>query len=250
MHYEEALLKLAKLQAASSFAMAASGKNKGLLLARIKRLMHRPDERKFNSLLLSLFTVIIAFGAMASFTLNGSGNLPSVKTNQKTVVSNKKTNAEVTISGIGFAAKKSIENDRETFKEPPKPVIAENTAGKKPQTPKHVRIATEVVTTQPPIIDPAYLINVNKRIDSFTQVIPQINAALNKELVVTPELYKQALSYQNFKELETMLATTDDSVHVTENEASKGSYKKLITVETIDKNGDRHVYNLIVELYQ
>ena len=47
-----------------------------------------------------------------------------------------------------------------------------------------------------------------------------------------------------------MLAVTGDSVRVIENENSKDSYRKLITIETTDKNGDKHVYNVIVELYQ
>ena len=47
-----------------------------------------------------------------------------------------------------------------------------------------------------------------------------------------------------------MLATTGDSVRVIENESSKDSYRKLITIEATDKNGDKHIYNVIVELYQ
>ena len=87
-------------------------------------------------------------------------------------------------------------------------------------------------------------------IDSLTQVIPEYNAAINKQFVLSQEDYKQALSYSNFKQLEAMLALTGNTVNITESDISKDSYKKQITVETIDKNGDKHVYNVIVELYQ
>jgi len=254
MHYAEALLKLAKLQAASSFAMAASGKKKSVLLIRIKRLMRRPDmkiEPNFNSILFSLFALIIALGGMASFTLKDPVKLSYIKTRQQPVISNEKTNSEVTISGIIPAAKRSMENSKEKIAESTMPVTAQARVEKKLQQHEtHIESAPETEAIQTINIDPAYLISTNKRIDSLTQALPQVNAALNTQVVITPELYKQALSYQNFKELENMLALTGDSVKVTESKLSKDSYRKLIAVETTDKNGDKHVYKLVVELYQ
>ena len=47
-----------------------------------------------------------------------------------------------------------------------------------------------------------------------------------------------------------MLALTGDSITVTEDPHSKDNYKKLITIETIDKNGNKNIYKVIVELYQ
>ena len=271
MHYAEALLKLTKLQATSSFAMAASGKKKSLLLMRIKRLMPRPDKRSeysFNSLLFSFFTLIIALGAMASFTLKGTSPHLSLPVKQETVVYNEKTNAEVTISGITPAAKRSMGYRKENTPQEKRTFVAETSVDAKLKPANDIASAVEVATipastinipassiniTTPPIninIDPAYLISVNKRIDSFTQVLPEITSTMNRQLVVTPETYKQVLSYQNFKDLETMLATTGDSIKVIENEISKDSYKKLITIETTDENGNKYVYHLIVELYQ
>ncbi len=58
------------------------------------------------------------------------------------------------------------------------------------------------------------------------------------------------MSYQNFKQLETMLALTGDSITVTEDPHSRDNYKKLITIETTDKNGNKNIYKVIVELYQ
>ena len=58
------------------------------------------------------------------------------------------------------------------------------------------------------------------------------------------------MSYQNFKQIENMLAATGDSINITESNTTKDSYKKSVTIETTDKNGNKHVYNVIVELYQ
>ena len=69
-------------------------------------------------------------------------------------------------------------------------------------------------------------------------------------MVLDTDAYKKALSYQNFKQLETMLALTGDSITVTEDPRSKDNYKKLITIETIDKNGNKNIYKVVVELYQ
>jgi len=57
-------------------------------------------------------------------------------------------------------------------------------------------------------------------------------------------------SYKNFKQIEHMLAASGDSIKVTEAEASKNNYQKLITIESIDKNGNRHVYSVVIQLYQ
>ena len=250
IHYAEALLKLAKLQSSSSLAMAAAGKKNELLLVRIKRLMRRSDakiEYKFNSLLFCLFTMIIAFGAMASFTLNEP--VKSAQPPKHTQKITEKPNTEITLSGISPAARMSIQNSRQTMAASEK--LTAQAGPVKKSNPEHRSepvIAT--VATRPINVDPSYLINVTTKIDSLVDVAPIIDDAINKQLILTPETYQKALSYQNFKQLETMLATTGDSVRVIENESSKDSYRKLITIEATDKNGNKHVYNVIVELYQ
>ncbi|HYK45844.1 MAG TPA: M56 family metallopeptidase, partial [Parafilimonas sp.] len=247
IHYAEALLKLAKLQSSSSLAMAAAGKKNELLLVRIKRLMRRSDaqiEYKFNSLLFCLFTMIIAFGAMASFTLHEPVQSPQLgKQTQKVI---EKPNTEITLSGISPAARMSIQNSRQKFA-PSEKLTAQADPAKTPRLGNHSDAAIEMAANAPINVDPAYLINVNTTIDSLVDVAPAIDDAINKQLVLTPESYQKALSYQNFRQLETMLATTGDSVRVVENESSKDSYRKLITIEATDKNGNKHVYNVIVE---
>ena len=47
-----------------------------------------------------------------------------------------------------------------------------------------------------------------------------------------------------------MIAATGDSISVKESKDTKSSYKKMITIESFDKNGNKHVYSVIVELYQ
>jgi len=47
-----------------------------------------------------------------------------------------------------------------------------------------------------------------------------------------------------------MLAATGDSINVVESEVSKDSYRKQITIESFDKKGNKHIYRVVVELYQ
>lgn len=249
IHYAEALLKLGRLQTATALAMPAAGKKQSLLLARIKRLLHPSGKNiayGFHSLLFSFLTLIIALGMIASTSVKISENKPTAVTNQQSVFSNAKGNPEVAIMGLLPAAKKSIENSKTKTAETVAPKIIDEKVSKAVEN--MLQSSLEVAKTEQ--IDPEYLINVNQAIDSLTQVLPEYNAALDKQFVLTPEDYKQVLSYQNFKQLETMLAVTGDSLNITESNISKDSYRKQITIETTDKKGNKHVYNLVVELYQ
>jgi hypothetical protein len=254
MHYAEALLKLGRLQTSAAMAMAASGKKQSLLLARIKRLIHRSDKNisySFHSLLFSFFTLIIAFGMIASFPAKISKD-KIVITTQEPEILNGRSNQEVAVIGLTPAAKRSIENNRSKIPGQIEPVIAKAVDKTISRVIENKLELSPEIAKATPQIDPDYLIKVNTAIDldSFTQVLPEINSALNKQFVLTPQDYNQVLSYRNFKQLETMLALTGDSVTIKESDVSKDSYKKMVTIETTDKNGNKHVYNVVIELYQ
>lgn len=71
------------------------------------------------------------------------------------------------------------------------------------------------------------------------------------KIVLTPELYNQLLSYYNFKKMQNTVASMpSDSILIKENEDTKNSYKKVITIETTDCNGDSKSFNITIEVYQ
>ena len=251
-HYAEALLKLGKLQA-SSLAMAASGKKENMLLYRIKRLIHNKEKNtayEYSALRFSFLTLLIAVGLLISFssktpkTINGL-NKPVVSSNENNY--NKSFNV--------------VANSFSTQPQPNKKIIAANsveekktlavTAPKKntakPNKINNAKQSDEVLNYRK-TINP-YLINVNQALDTLNQLSSYTDAS-NKQIVLNTDAYKKAMSYQNFRQLETMLALTGDSITVTEDSRSRDNYKKLITIETTDKNGNKNIYKVIVELYQ
>jgi beta-lactamase regulating signal transducer with metallopeptidase domain len=252
-HYAEALLKLGKLQT-SSLAMAASGKKENMLLHRIKRLVHNKEKNnayEHTALRFSFLTLIIALCLLVSFSAKTPEIVTSLHNPAVNNTAEKNYNKTIWIPDKNSAI-------------PPKSnkkIATGNSGGSKnapavaPEAKKHVTTvkksnvvnqdeALENYTQQ---ISP-YLINVNQEPDTISQ--PTYSEALNKQLVLNKDAYKKALSYQNFKQLETMLALTGDSITVTEDSHSTNNYKKLITIETIDKDGNKNIYKVIVELYQ
>jgi hypothetical protein len=95
-----------------------------------------------------------------------------------------------------------------------------------------------------------YLVQVQQKLDSLHFALPQYRQAINSEVVVTPDVLQKVISYQNFKEIENMLAASGDSINVKETGSSKDSYQKQITIESTDKKGNKHTYTVVVELYQ
>ncbi len=249
-HYAEALLKLGKLQA-SSLAMAASGKKENMLLYRIKRLIHGKEKStayECTALRFSFLTLIIALGLLISFSPKTSEivtglNKPVVNASENNY--NKSFNASANYSSTQLQPNKKIiaansVEEKKTLKvAAPKKNITQST--------KANNVEQNEVSYYKQAISP-YLINVNQALDTLSQL--SYTDASNKQVVLNTDAYKKAMSYQNFKQLETMLALTGDSITVTEDPNSKDNYKKLITIETIDKNGNKNIYKVIVELYQ
>lgn len=88
--------------------------------------------------------------------------------------------------------------------------------------------------------------------DMASVIPPQMlqNVSGNK-IVLTPDMYNQLLSYYNFKRMQyTIASVPDDSISITESDQTQSSFRKLITVEATDSNGDVKSFDIIVELYQ
>jgi hypothetical protein len=264
-HYAEALLKLGKLQAASSLAMAASGKKESVLLHRIKRLIRGAEKThsyEYSAWRFSFLTLIIAIGLLASFSSKTDELLSGSNTHQTLAVSNKASGSTVPAAPKIFTAI-SINNNpavNTTTSVPEKKTEEKVFTAKVEKDKKAVTASNDKpsktvakkdeVTTPAPvqsIIAPDYFVSVNQHLDS---VEPSYAAALNKQVMLSKDDYKQVLSYQNFKQLEAMLVLTGDSITVTEDPKTIDHYKKLITIQTTDKNGNKNMYKVIVEVYQ
>ncbi len=252
-HYAEALLKLGKLQT-SSLAMAASGKKENMLLYRIKRLVHKTEKNNFyecSVLRFSFLTLVIAMCLLVSIStktpeivtsLNKPvANVTESRFNKTFKVSGKPSSPTQLQSNKKIIADNLVNEERSSTVSRPKKDIATE---KKSDDTQQAEASEYAQTINP------YLINVNQPQPLDTAGQLSYASALNKQLVLNKDAYKKVVSYQNFKQLETMLALTGDSITVTEDTHSKDSYRKLITIETIDKNGNKNIYKVIVELYQ
>ena len=249
MHYAEALFKLGRLKATPALAMSLTGKKENLLLARIKRLLHNPQKsllfntQSFIASLVSLLTVVIL---LISF---------SVKPKEEEVVIAANIRPAINKVIIQPVAEKSIEAFKINQPEKVKTKAAEYEVAKVElphnQTEKSNAVKAQLDAQQKYLeAKQDYLIAVQQKLDSIHIALPNLNEAVNTQINLTPELLQKAMSYQNFKQIENMLAATGDSINITESNTTKDSYKKLVTIETTDKNGNKHVYNVIVELYQ
>ncbi|MEO8710996.1 MAG: M56 family metallopeptidase [Parafilimonas sp.] len=257
MHYAEALFKLGRLKALPAFAMSLSGKKESLLLSRIKRLLHNPQHNSsynFHSVLLGFFSVMITTCLLISSSFKPSEKKITVAIN--TITQNKKIvtflhekSLPVTIAAVKNEHIKSSENNPHSSK----PIIE-----KKEKLSSDI-IAHEVANAEKNILElkqkylaekQYYLVQVQQKSDSLQLTFPQYRQALNSQVVVTPSVLQKVISYQNFKEIESMLAASGDSIQVKETGSSKDSYQKQITIESTDKKGNKHTYTVVVELYQ
>lgn len=259
-HYAEALLKLGRFQ--TSLAMAASGKKENMLLYRIKRLIHpleKNNYKAYSSIHFSLLSLLIAAGLIISFsskTFSVNATASTSKNIQPTtVVSEKNYNRSfetrtVTKQSTKTRTKQSTQKNTTTVLAQQKQFAQtekdKSTVTKSKAENKLNEVIAPAYVQQ---VNPDYLVNANNIIDSHLQ-LSSYSDATNKQLILSQDAYKKALSYQNFKQLENMLALTGDSITVTEDPSTRDNYRKLITIETTDKNGNKNVYKVIVELYQ
>lgn len=239
-HYAEALLKLGRLQTSNAFVMAAAGKKESVLLLRIKRLVHHKKEcnkYSFKALAYCFFILIIAL-PLAFFSSKNIDKPHSLTSTANTgfivtAVNNQEdikkqpvlTQSSLEFSASGLTAKSIIKQSRKKELEQRQPDLVINN--------KQVQ---------------NYFTDASNTLHSFKQ--PEVINASGKNIFLNDDSYKNALSYQNFKQLEAMLQASGNSITLTEDPATKDSYKKLITIEAKDAQGNINIYKVIVELYQ
>ncbi len=245
MHYAEALFKLGRLKAMPALVMSFSGKKESLLLIRIKRLLHNPQPKNsysLQSVLAGFLSVIIMAGLIISVSKpveqKAANNKFASAENYKTLpVSFKEKMPGIKIASAKKEKKNLVktESDKATLNDTNK------------ENAKQSELNAEAADLA---LKQSYLIQVKQSLDSLKNIMPEYRSALNSQVVITPDVLRNAISYQNFKQIESMLAASGESINVTETESSKNSYQKEITIEAKDKNGNTHIYTVIVQLYQ
>jgi beta-lactamase regulating signal transducer with metallopeptidase domain len=269
MHYAEALFKLGRLKARPALAMHLSGKKENLLLGRIRRILHNPQNSPSYSLqplLVGLFSVIMATGliisssikpANVSFSANVTSSVNPVK--EKMMI----TGNPVSVNQVnrGVAIQTALKN--ENLQAEPEVEVASAQPMKKNSVVftstavQTVKVEKQCVKhseyndkTEAFSFNQNYFVNLQQSLDSLRVVMPDYRRAINSQVVVTPEVLQKAISYQNFKQIERMLAASGNSITVTEADSTKNSYQKQITIEAKDKDGNKHIYTVVVQLYQ
>lgn len=251
MHYAEALFKLGRLKAMPLLTMPLTGKKESLLLQRIKRLLHNTHQKTLpdlRSIMLSIVSITILLVFFFSSGLQYSTKKP-VQLSTKLMVSKPISVSQATPEKKEITpVTKKVQSIRS---KPEAPTLAKSKTIVSDQAITNEKSESNITGANEALsASQKYLVLVQQKIDSLQSSISQYNDAVNSQIEITPEILKKAISYQNFKQIENMLAAAGNSVKVTESPETKDSYQKLITIEATDKNGDKHIYNVVVELYQ
>ncbi|MEP6683582.1 MAG: M56 family metallopeptidase [Parafilimonas sp.] len=245
-HYAEALFKLGRLKALPVLSMQFTGKKESVLLTRIKRLLHNSNNKisyNFQSVLFSFLSLLfVAVLLVLIETKPVKQKITAIA--QKSTESQKiKSNTEADKSSVSLKPTE-VAKAKNTVKE--SNINSEKVAFEKGQSIYRINEAQENI----PEPKQNYLFDVKQQSDTVNSSLSQVKAALNSQVVITPDVLRKAISYQNFKQLENMLAASGDSINITETDASKDSYQKEITITAKDKNGNKHIYTVVVQLYQ
>jgi beta-lactamase regulating signal transducer with metallopeptidase domain len=255
MHYAEALFKLGRLKALPAFAMPFPGKKENLLLTRVRRLLHKPQHKTHNLLPVfssGIFSLFIA-ACVYTFSYVNPAKQKPIQTVQtlvadqsrhlQPVAENKPVEKEFSqvnkivaksIKEKEIDSKKMIEEASATAKEKAKGLFDDE-----------LKLQDAALAQQQ-----AYLAQVNIKLDSLKNLMPKINDAVKTELTVTPQIVQKVISYQNFRQIENMLAASGNDIKIIEDDSTKNSYRKHITIESTDKKGNKHVYSTIIQVYQ
>lgn len=262
MHYAEALFKLGRLKALPVLAIPLQGKKESLLLQRVKRLLHNPQPRSaynFQFMLLGFASMIITLGLLVSPPAKPTKEFTGINGTTANVASKQNKIIQVAEATQALQPAPEPTATRQVRKE------KQAMASLQQSSPAAVQVKTEVpeiavrhrenamLQLQEKLqLNQNYVYKVKMSLDSIRQqiTVPQVNAAVVAKVELNEQMLQKAMSYQNFKQIEAMLAASGDSINVIENEASKNSYRKQITIESLDKKGNKHIYNVIVELYQ
>jgi beta-lactamase regulating signal transducer with metallopeptidase domain len=273
MHYAEALFKLGRLKARPILAMHLTGKKENLLLARIRRILHNPQNSqgyyRLQPLLLGVFSAVMAAGLIISSSIKPMNASSSTNVSSSVKPARAKmmiTGNPVSVNQVNHVAALQTALKKENLQAEPEMEVA----AVQPMKKSSVEFTSTTVRTvkadkvEKQCVEHAeyndkaerfsfnqnYFVNLQQSLDSLRIAVPDYTPAINSQVVITPEIVQKAVSYQNFKQIERMLAASGNSINVTEADSTKNNYQKQITIEARDKNGNKHVYTVVVQLYQ
>ncbi|MEP6467851.1 MAG: M56 family metallopeptidase [Parafilimonas sp.] len=245
-HYAEALFKLGRIKALPVLSMPFTGKKQNLLLSRVKRILHNSQNKVFinlQSVLSPAFSLLFIVGFLIS-----TGTKPVAQKAENISVNTiqKHTTLIAGTSGNNISASIKKETNEAKNNSTEKKISSDKNVAERKQS-NHQPTKTQ---SNFAALKQNYIVQVYPKLDSLYNAVPQIKDAVNSQVVVTSADLRKVISYQNFKQIENMLAASGDSINVTETTASKDSYQKEITITAKDKNGNEHIYTVIVQLYQ
>lgn len=242
--YAEALYKLAVTKVTVAPVVPFAGKKDGQLLARIQRIvMNRKDAVYSSAPAFSVALLVCALSIFSSMFIT----MPAQKTTVvKTIPAALITPSSANNNYVN-KKEKSLQvwemNASTVMASKAKPIV---TASQKSKPPIEIK---EVTKEDNVLSEP--------RINSLIVpvVAPKVATNLISANTTTLNLnnseYQNLISYNTFKNIEAMLSVSGDScISIKESSTTKDSYKKLLTINSISKNGDKHTYTIVIELYQ
>lgn len=246
MHYAEALFKLGRMKAMPALAMPLQGKKESLLLMRVKRLLHKPQQNSFSlqPVLFGLLSLLVCSGLMLSSPAKKPKEFAGVNINSVNIARQASAVQPVNTEDEVAVAMKTEKKAK---------LIAKQETIAKKQTVKPVEQLNNdfaKINNDYERANQDYIRAVNQALQDSLQQLNQYTQAVAAKVQLNEALVQKAISYQNFKKLEAMLSATGDSIKIKESKATINSYKKLLTIESFDKDGNKHVYTVEVELYQ
>lgn len=254
MHYAEALFKLGRLKAMPAMALPLQGKKDNLLLMRIRRLLNNNNQRNaydIRPVLLGLLSLILCAGLLTSTPGKMPKDFVGVNINSVNPTrDNYISNVEPATNNKDVAVKASTNISKNlTGIETSKTLVVADAAVEKDEAGAKADKAA-LKEREALQLKQEDIYKVAQQSFNSLQPIPLYSPAVNEKVQLNKAMVQKAVSYQNFKQLEAMLSASGDSISVKESDATKDSYKKLLTVESFDKDGNKHIYSVVVELYQ
>lgn len=254
--YAGALLAIARVQPAiNTMALHAAGKKDQVLLKRIQKIL---QVKTAGNYFLHIRQTALGLGVVALVLFMQFG-----AAEKKMFISNVRMTPEFTamlMNAGGHKPAPAIQREEPVRKSnyyyKPATVKIEKTVDKSIPHNEIKKINQQENNkpkdiVEPKIKDPEAVLVMND--NETASVIPaemMKNVSGNK-IVLTPDLYNQLLSYYNFKRMQYTIASVPaDSISVKESDRTQNSYRKIITIEATDKNGEAKSFDIVVELYQ
>ncbi len=237
-HYADALVKMARFNS-NQLVMPASAKGQPLLnrIARLlnKKTPHRPSINWFTAGCLA----ILLFSIASYLSIHRTANLQPLVKSEKSQALPMITSLEFQAASVNYTKRLPAGNETKQRTEEAELKNAESHSTAKVSQKAELPVESKVIAREEPLNEPAPMTRTVGLIDSLQ--------ALN---LITPAVYQQfPADMQEMLELQKA-NPTDFIVIVQEDEATKSSAHKLITIQIIANNGMVKTYKWTIDVYQ